>query len=315
MRRYLVLGAAGFLGSHLVDRLIGQGHEVVGVDDFSSGSISNLQHQIGHSNFEFVEADISISIPVVGHIDGILNFASLASPPRYSAHQRHTLRAGSRGTENALDLALKHGARLLMASTSEVYGDPTVHPQQELYRGNVSSVGPRSCYDEAKRFSEALCMAYLRECGTNIGIARIFNTYGPRLDAADGRVVSNFIVQALRDQPLTIYGDGKQTRSFCYVDDEIDGLLSMLESDEVGPINIGNPYEVTIHELAELTIELVGSDSKIIYCPLPEDDPIQRCPDISKARTRFKWEPRIDLRSGLMRTIEWFRSTQQCLPD
>lgn len=308
MSRIVVLGAAGFLGSHLVDHFLAKGDVVVGVDDLSSGSLRNLHHLDGHPRFSFVEGDISRSIPVDGSVDGVLNFASLASPPRYSARQRHTLRAGSRGTENALDLATKHNARFLMASTSEVYGDPAVHPQRETYRGNVNPVGARSCYDEAKRYAEALCMAYRIECGTNVGIARIFNTYGPRLDKEDGRVVSNFIAQALAGVPLTIYGDGEQTRSFCYVDDEICGLLALFDSPEVGPVNIGNPVEFTMNELAQLVLELTGSTSGIEYLPLPADDPLQRCPDISLANLLLGWEPEIELREGLLRTIEWFRS-------
>jgi dTDP-glucose 4,6-dehydratase len=310
MRRIVVLGAAGFLGSHLADKFIELGDEVVGVDDFSSGHIRNIAHLVDHPRFNFIEADISHSIPVDGSIDGVLNFASLASPPRYVARQRHTLRTGSAGTENALELATKNKARFLMASTSEIYGDPTVHPQDEMYWGNVNPVGPRSCYDEAKRYSEALCMAYSRECGTDVGIARIFNTYGPRLDKLDGRVVSNFIWQALNGQPLTIYGTGEQTRSFCYVDDEVLGLLALFSSKEVGPINIGNPAEVTMNELAKQIVELTKSSSSIEYCPLPVDDPTKRRPDISKAKNKLKWSPKIDLQTGLERTISWFRSSE-----
>lgn len=309
MRRILVLGAAGFLGSHLVDRLLALGNEVIGVDDFSSGSLKNLQHHLENPNFDLIESDISVSIPVSGSLDGVLNFASLASPPRYAERQRHTLRTGSAGTEKALELATINSARFLMASTSEIYGDPTVHPQVETYRGNVSSIGPRSCYDEAKRYSEAICMAYRRECKSNVGIARIFNTYGSRLDKSDGRVISNLIVQALNGEPLTVYGDGSQTRSFCYVDDQIDGLLAMFDSNEMGPINIGNPDEISVKDLADFVIELTGSNSTVEYRPLPEDDPIQRCPDITLATQLLGWEPKIDLRTGLERTIEWFRST------
>lgn len=306
MRRVVVLGAAGFLGSHLVDALLARGDYVVGVDDLSSGSLHNIRQHIENSRFEFVTSDISEGIPVGGRFDDLLNFASPASPPRYSAQQIHTLRAGARGTENALELATRFNARITMASTSEVYGDPLTHPQTEGYRGNVNPVGPRSCYDEAKRYAEALCMAYRRERGANVGIARIFNTYGPRLDPNDGRVISNFITQALNNRPLTVYGDGQQTRSFCFVDDEIRGLLAFHDSGELGPINIGNPIEFTIHELAELVIELTASSSKIIHHPLPVDDPVQRCPDISLARERLGWSPTIGLREGLMRTIKWF---------
>jgi dTDP-glucose 4,6-dehydratase len=308
MGRVAVLGAAGFLGSHLCDRLIERGDSVVGVDDFSSGSFRNISHLSNHSRFEFVEADITKAIPVTGHIDAVLNFASLASPPRYFAQQLHTLRTGSQGTDNALKLATDHDARFIMASTSEVYGDPEVHPQVETYRGSVNPIGPRSCYDEAKRYAEALCMAYQHEMKTNVGIVRIFNTYGPRLDRHDGRVVSNFICQALAGDPITIYGDGTQTRSFCYVDDEVDGILRLLDSNEAGPINIGNPVEFTMIELAELVVELTGTSSRLEFLPLPVDDPMQRCPDITKARTSLGWSPKVDLRVGLQRTIEWFKS-------
>ncbi len=308
MARVVVLGAAGFLGSHLVDRLLERGDSVVGVDDLSSGSHGNIDHLRTDARFEFLLSDISREIPVNGKVDAVLNFASLASPPRYFARQLHTLRTGSQGTDNALRLATDNGARFVMASTSEVYGDPEVHPQVETYRGSVNPIGPRSCYDEAKRYAEALCMAYRHEFDTDIGIVRIFNTYGPRLDKDDGRVVSNFICQALRGEPLTVYGDGSQTRSFCFVDDEVDGILRLLDSSEIGPINIGNPGEFTMIELAELVIELTGSTSPLEFHPLPTDDPLQRCPDISKARQLLGWEPKFDLRSGLARTIEWFRA-------
>jgi dTDP-glucose 4,6-dehydratase len=306
--RVVVLGAAGFIGSHLCDALVNRGDEVLGVDDFSSGRGENLIQLKSNRSFSFVEADISVAIPVVGRVDAVLNFASPASPPRYMAKQLHTLRTGSQGTDNALRLATENGARFVMASTSEVYGDPTEHPQAETYRGNVNPIGPRSCYDEAKRYAEALCMAYKREQGTNIGIIRIFNTYGPRLDKTDGRVVSNFVWQALNNQPLTVYGDGSQTRSFCYIDDEVDGILRMLDSSETGPINIGNPTEFTMLELAEVVLELTQSCSVIEMQPLPEDDPTQRCPDISVARRTLGWGPRIDLRTGVQKTIEWFSS-------
>jgi len=308
MARVVVLGAAGFLGSHLVDRLIARGDSVVGVDDLSSGSHRNIDHLVRDPRFEFVEADISEEITVNGEVDAVLNFASLASPPRYFARQLHTLRTGSQGTDNALRLATERGARFVMASTSEVYGDPEVHPQVETYRGFVNPIGPRACYDEAKRYAEALCMAYRHEFSTNVGIVRIFNTYGPRLDRHDGRVVSNFICQALTGEPLTIYGDGRQTRSFCYVDDEVDGFIRLLDSNEVGPINIGNPGEFTMIELANLVLELTGSTSSLEFHPLPTDDPLQRCPDISKARQLLNWEPKIDLKTGLARTIEWFQA-------
>ncbi len=307
MRRVLILGAAGFLGSHLVDQFLARGDHVVGIDDLSSGSMRNVEKHSAHERFEFINCDISNEIPVTGSIDSVLNFASPASPPRYSIQQRHTLRTGSRGTENSLELATANGARFIMASTSEIYGDPLVSPQDENYRGNVNSVGPRSCYDEAKRYAEALCMAFHRECKTDVGIARIFNTYGPRLDPNDGRVISNLIVQALREEPLTLYGDGTQTRSFCYVEDEVRGLLALHDSDELGPVNIGNPTELTINEVAALILELTGSRSGIVYCPLPADDPLQRCPDITLAEERLGWAPEVRIEDGLERTITWFR--------
>ena len=307
MSRVLVLGASGFLGSHLCDALIARGDEVVGVDDLSSSSGSNVSHLEGHPSFSFFRGDISDGIPVSGHFDAVLNLASPASPPRYAAMPVHTLRTGSQGTENALRFSLERGARFLMASTSEVYGDPVVSPQTETYWGNVNPVGERSCYDEAKRYAEALCMAYRRQYGCNITIARIFNTYGPRLDRNDGRVVSNFVCQALRGESLTVYGDGTQTRSFCYVDDEIDGLLRLLDSNLTGPVNIGNPHEFTMLELARQVLDLTGASSSLEFRPLPADDPVQRRPDITQAREKLGWEPRIQLAEGLERTIEWFR--------
>lgn len=309
MKRIAVLGAAGFLGSHLCDELIARGDEVVGIDDLSSSTGINLQHLTSESRFTFIRADIADGIPPIGSVDAVLNFASPASPPRYLATPIQTLRTGSRGTENALDFALQNNARLIMASTSEIYGDPTLSPQVETYWGNVNSIGERSCYDEAKRYAEALCMAYWREHQANIGIIRIFNTYGPRLDPMDGRVVSNFVCQSLQGQDLTVYGDGSQTRSFCYVDDEIRGIIAMLDSGEHGPINIGNPVEFTMLELADIVLQLTKSKSKVVYQPLPSDDPLQRCPDISKARNTLNWEPTVELREGLQRTIEWFQKT------
>jgi len=265
-----------------------------------------LEHE---PRFTFLKGDIAEGIPVRGTVDAVLNFASPASPPRYLEMPIQTLRTGSQGTDNALQFALQNNARLIMASTSEVYGDPMISPQVETYWGNVNSTGERSCYDEAKRYAEALCMAYWREHQANIGIVRIFNTYGPRLDPTDGRVVSNFICQALQGRDLTVYGDGSQTRSFCYVDDEIRGILALLDSNERGPINIGNPVEFTMMELAELVLELTGSESKIVYKALPADDPLQRCPDISLAKQLLGWEPSVDLRDGLRNTINWFQKT------
>ena len=309
MARIVVLGASGFLGSHLCDELIARGDEVVGIDDLSSSTGVNLKALESEPRFTFLKGDIAEGIPVRGTVDAVLNFASPASPPRYLNMPIQTLRTGSRGTDNALQFALENNARFIMASTSEVYGDPTISPQVETYWGNVNSIGERSCYDEAKRYAEALCMAYWREYQANIGIVRIFNTYGPRLDPTDGRVVSNFVCQALQGQNLTVYGDGSQTRSFCYVDDEIRGILALLDSNERGPINIGNPVEFTMLELAELVLELTGSQSQLVYEALPADDPLQRCPDITLARQLLKWEPTVDLREGLRNTIEWFQKT------
>ena len=306
MARIVILGASGFLGSHLCDVLIARGDDVVGIDDLSSSTGANLKALESEPRFTFLKGDIAEGIPVRGTVDAVLNFASPASPPRYLNMPIQTLRTGSRGTDNALQFALENNARFIMASTSEVYGDPTVSPQVETYWGNVNSIGERSCYDEAKRYAEALCMAYWREHQANIGIVRIFNTYGPRLDPTDGRVVSNFVCQALQGHNLTVYGDGSQTRSFCYVDDEIRGILALLDSNERGPINIGNPVEFTMLELAELVLELTGSQSKLVFEALPADDPLQRCPDITMARELLKWEPKVALRDGLQRTIEWF---------
>ena len=308
MARVLVLGASGFLGSHLCDALIARGDEVIGVDDMSSSNGSNISHLEGNSAFRFFRGDICDGIPATGRFDAILNFASPASPPRYAAMPVHTLRTGSRGTENALRLALENEARLVMASTSEVYGDPNVTPQSETYWGNVNPIGERSCYDEAKRYSEALCMAFTRQYGVNVGIVRIFNTYGPRLDREDGRVVSNFVCQALAGDDLTVYGDGLQTRSFCYVDDEVRGILALLDSDELGPINIGNPNEFTVLELASKILELTGSTSQVVHRPLPADDPMQRRPDIALAEERLHWSPVVGLDEGLAHTIDWFRA-------
>jgi nucleoside-diphosphate-sugar epimerase len=309
MARIVVLGASGFLGSHLCDELIARGDDVVGIDDLSSSTGANLKALESEPRFTFLKGDIAEGIPVRGTVDAVLNFASPASPPRYLEMPIQTLRTGSRGTDNALQFALEKNARFIMASTSEVYGDPTISPQVETYWGNVNSIGERSCYDEAKRYAEALCMAYWREYQANIGIVRIFNTYGPRLDPTDGRVVSNFVCQALQGQNLTVYGDGSQTRSFCYVDDEIRGILALLDSNERGPINIGNPVEFTMLELAELVLELTGSQSQLVYESLPADDPSQRCPDITLARQLLKWEPTVDLREGLGHTIDWFKKT------
>jgi dTDP-glucose 4,6-dehydratase len=304
----LVAGAAGFLGSHLCDRFLAEGAEVVGVDNFITGDARNLAHLDREPRFTFVEHDITKPLPAFGaKLDGVLNLASPASPPDYQKHAVATLAVGSVGTMNTLELAKASGARYFMASTSEIYGDPHVHPQVESYWGNVNSVGPRSMYDEAKRFSEALTMAYHREHGVDTRIVRIFNTYGPRMRPRDGRVVSNFIVQALNGEPITIYGDGSQTRSFCYVSDEVDGLFRLYTRGDSGPTNVGNPDEYTVGQLAELVVELTGTTAPIVYHPLPGDDPRQRKPDITRARTMLGWEPRVPVREGLALTIDHFR--------
>jgi dTDP-glucose 4,6-dehydratase len=283
------------------------GDEVVCVDNLSTGRLSNIERMLDHPGFEFVRADITEGpLPVRGTVDAVANLASPASPPDYHRMPLQTLAVGSRGTENALELAAHHGARFLLASTSEIYGDPLVHPQVEDYFGNVNSIGPRSVYDEAKRYAEAVTMAYHREYGTDVGIVRIFNTYGPRMRPADGRVVTSFITQALNGDPLTIYGDGSQTRSFCFVDDLVAGLVAMLRSSEAGPVNLGNPVEFTMLELARLVLDLTGSSSTVEFHPLPQDDPTRRRPDITRARQLLGWEPRVSVTAGLRRTIDWF---------
>jgi dTDP-glucose 4,6-dehydratase len=301
-RRMVVLGGGGFLGSHLCDHLVARGDEVVCVDDFSTGRRANVAHLGRDPRFTLVEADISESLPVEGPVSGVFNLASPASPPDYLARPLQTLAVGSEGTRRGLELARDHGARFLLASTSEVYGDPDVHPQPESYRGNVNSVGPRSVYDEAKRFAEALTMAHHRTLGTDVAIVRIFNTYGPRLRPDDGRVVSNFLIQAMKGEPLTVYGDGSQTRSLCYVDDEVRGLVALFDSDLTGPVNLGNPDEYTVLQLARTVVDLLGSSSPIIHLPLPVDDPTRRRPDISLARSALGWEPTTPLRDGLTLT-------------
>lgn len=306
MARIVVTGGAGFLGSHLCERLLDRGDEVVALDNLITGNVANIEHLFGTPGFTFVEHDVSTFIWVPGDVDAVLHFASPASPKDYLEMPIQTLKVGSLGTHNCLGLAKAKGARFFIASTSEVYGDPQVHPQTEEYWGHVNPVGPRGVYDEAKRFAEAMTMAYHTHHGLDVRIVRIFNTYGPRMRPKDGRVVSNFVMQALQGQPITIYGDGTQTRSFCYVDDEVAGFLALLDSDQTGPINIGNPGEFTMLELAQLVLELTGSSSEIVHEPLPEDDPTQRKPDITKARELLGWEPRVDLRAGLERTIEYF---------
>jgi dTDP-glucose 4,6-dehydratase len=309
--RVVVTGGAGFLGSHVCDRLIHQGHTVVCMDNLITGSLENVAHLDHEAAFTLARHDVSRYISVDGPVDAVFHFASPASPVDYLKLPIQTLKVGSLGTHNALGLAMATDARFLLASTSEVYGDPQVHPQQESYWGHVSPVGPRGVYDEAKRFAEALTMAYHRYHGVDTRIARIFNTYGPRMRPNDGRVVSNFIVQAMTGEPLTVYGDGLQTRSFCYVDDEIDGLMRLFERGGHDPTNIGNPNEFTVGQLADEVLRLVGSDSEVVHKPLPTDDPKVRCPDISKAKAELGWEPQVTLEVGLQRTIEFFRKRME----
>ncbi len=306
--RIVVAGAAGFIGSHLCDRLLDEGHTVVALDNFLTGSAANLRHLRDNPRFHFTEQDVTRPFQVEGAVDAVANLASAASPKDYLEHPIETLDAGSAGTRNLLELALRNQARFLVTSTSESYGDPLVHPQVETYWGNVNPVGPRSCYDESKRFAEALTMAYHRKHGVRTNIARIFNTYGPRMKLDDGRVVPAFLDQALRGAPMTVFGSGSQTRSFCYVSDLVDGLYRLMQSDERYPVNLGNPAELTIREFAERIRQHTGSQSEIVYRDLPEDDPKRRCPDISKARRLLGWEPRVSLDEGLTPTVEYFRS-------
>jgi len=305
--RVLVTGAAGFLGSHLTDRLLAEGHSVLGIDNLSTGDEQNIAHLAGEPRFEFQQRDICQPFDP-GPVDSVFNMASPASPPEYLRLAIETLRVGSVGTENTLEIAAKYNAGFLHASTSECYGDPLVHPQTEDYWGNVNPVGPRSVYDEAKRYAEALVMAYHRSRGVNTHLVRIFNTYGPRLHPSDGRVISNFMMQALRGQPLTVYGDGSQTRSFCYVDDLIEGILRLARSEEHLPVNIGNPDEFTILECAQAVLNATGSRSELRFEPLPQDDPTRRRPNITKAKTLLGWEPKIDLKDGLAKSLPFFKS-------
>jgi dTDP-glucose 4,6-dehydratase len=304
--RVLITGGAGFLASHLTDRFIADGHTVVGMDNFITGSPENVAHLAGHPNYSFIRHDVSNFIFVGGEIDGVLHLASPASPIDYIEHPIPTLKVGALGTHNALGVAKAKGARFFLASTSEVYGDPLIHPQPESYWGNVNPVGPRGVYDEAKRFAEAITMAYHRYHGVDTRIVRIFNTYGPRMRPNDGRVVSNFIVQALKGEPITIYGDGSQTRSFCYVEDEVEGLYRLFMRGDNDPTNIGNPVEFTVRQLAEMVVELTGTTAPIVHHDLPVDDPKVRQPDITKARAQLGWEPKVPLREGLERTIAYF---------
>ena len=304
--RILVTGGAGFLGSHLCDRLLAEGHDVIAMDNLITGSTDNIAHLAGARRFHFIHHDVTNYIYLKGDLDAILHFASPASPIDYLELPIQTLKVGSLGTHNALGLALAKGARFLLASTSEVYGDPMVHPQQESYWGNVNPIGPRGVYDEAKRFAEAMTMAYRRSHGVETRIVRIFNTYGPRMRLSDGRVVPNFVGQALRHEALTVYGDGSQTRSFCYVSDLVDGIYRLFLSDEPEPTNIGNPTEMTISEFAETINRATGNPAGIQYNPLPTDDPKQRRPNIGKARRVLGWEPKVALAQGLEQTIPWF---------
>jgi dTDP-glucose 4,6-dehydratase len=304
----VVTGGAGFLGSHLCDALLWRGDSVLCVDDLSTADAQNTAHLAAHPDFTFIRADVTAPFDVPGPVDAVAHLASPASPPDYHRRPLATLAVGSRGTENALRLAVSHRARFVLASTSEVYGDPMVHPQREDYWGNVNPVGPRSVYDEAKRFAEALSMAYRRSLAANVGILRIFNTYGPRMRPHDGRVVSTFIRQALDGEPLTLYGDGSQTRSFCYVDDLVRGIVAMLDSDLPGPVNLGNPSERTVRQLAELVLEATGSSSGLDFCPLPVDDPARRRPVITRAQHQLGWFPLVTIEEGLRHTVGWFRA-------
>lgn len=306
--RILVTGGAGFIGSHLCDALVARGDAVVCADNLATGRMQNIGHLLDVPEFEFVETDVAEALDLPGPFDVVAHLASPASPPHYLRLALETLAVGSRGTENALRLAQCHDARFILASTSEVYGNPAVHPQPEEYWGSVNPIGPRSVYDEAKRFAEALAAAYRRVHGLDTGIVRIFNTYGPRMSAADGRIVTNFITQALSGEPLTVYGDGSQTRSFCYVDDLVRGLIQMIDSDEPGPVNLGNPEEFTVADFAQLVLKVTGSFSRVEYRPLPVDDPARRCPVVMRAWQELSWQPEISTEEGVRRTVDWFRS-------
>jgi len=308
--RVLIAGGAGFIGSHLCDLFISKNHSVIAVDNFVTGKKDNIKHLLKNKKFKFIKADISKKITISGKIDAILNFASPASPKDYIKYPLETLKAGSLGTLNLLELARTKKAKFLFASTSEVYGDPLVNPQPEEYWGNVNSTGIRSVYDEAKRFSEAAVMCYMRDYGVETRIVRIFNTYGPKMNERDGRAIPEFISQVLNSKPVTVFGKGMQTRSFCFVSDLVSGIYKLLMSDYRYPVNIGNPYEITLKELAERIIRLTGSKSKIIYKSLPEDDPKMRRPDITKAKKILKWKPEIQLETGLKETIKYFKSLQ-----
>ena len=305
--RFLMSGAAGFIGSHFCDRLIAEGHSVLALDNYMTGAARNIEHLEDHPSFEFREWDVCRPLEIEGPVDAVLHLASLASPKDYFDHPIETLDVGSAGTRNMLEIARLNGARFLVTSTSECYGDPLVHPQVETYWGNVNPVGVRSCYDESKRYAEALTMAYHRVHGLRTTIARIFNTYGPKMQLDDGRVVPQFIDQALKGEPLTVYGDGSQTRSFCYVRDLVDGLYRLTFSEERFPVNLGNPREMTILEFAECVRNIIGSDAPLVFKPLPQDDPKRRQPDIGKAKRVLGWEPKVRLEEGLRETIAYFQ--------
>lgn len=306
--KIIVAGGAGFIGSHLCDRLLADGHEVIAIDNFVTGSATNLDHLRDNPALTFIQHDLTEPLPDLPAADQIYHMASPASPPVYQRYPIETMRVNAEGSRYLLEYALEHGARFLYGSTSEVYGDPIEHPQRETYRGNVSTTGPRSMYDEAKRYGEALAMAFHRSHGVEVRIARIFNTYGPRMDPDDGRVVTNFVTQALRNEPISVYGDGTQTRSFQYVSDLVEGLVRLMNSDYCGPVNLGNPEEYTMLELAKLVQDLTDSPSEIVYKPLPEDDPRQRRPDISLAKQVLDWQPTVPVRTGIARTIEYLRT-------
>ncbi len=303
----VVTGGAGFLGSHLSDLLIARGHRVIAIDNFVTGSVDNIAHLAGNPNFKFIQQDVTEFLFLNEPVNFVWHFASPASPIDYLEIPIQTLKVGSLGTHKALGLAKHKKARFLLASTSEIYGDPLVHPQKEEYWGNVNTIGPRGCYDEAKRFAEAMTMAYHREHGVETRIVRIFNTYGPRMRLNDGRVVPAFVSQALEGKPLTVFGKGSQTRSFCYVSDLVEGIYRLMNSSSVEPVNIGNPHEMTVLEFAEEIIRATGSRSRIVFKPLPQDDPKQRRPDIARAKARLNWEPQVPLKEGLKKTIEYFR--------
>lgn len=307
MKRVLVTGGAGFLGSNLCQFLLNKGEEVICVDDLSSGNKNNIKPFESNSKFMFVNHNVINALKINGKLNQIYHLASRASPPNYQSEPIHTMLTNSKGTDNMLQLALEKDAVLLFSSTSEVYGDPKEHPQKESYWGNVNPIGIRSCYDESKRFGEALCMAYERQHNAKVRIVRIFNTYGPKMQKHDGRVVTNLINQALTNKDMTIYGDGTQTRSFCYVDDMVDGIYKMMNSDFTGPVNIGNPNEITVLEFADIVKRLTNTKSKVVFMPLPKDDPLRRLPDISLAKKRLGWEPKIELEKGLIQTIDYFK--------